>query len=479
MEKRKREEDEFEFEAPPLKWRTTKQNVLGSNFRIFEPIDKIENSEQQIEFHLKSDSVWAFGPNTRFQVGGVFEVNAGTAGAEWTTCTAADVKKVVVQPNYLESCFRTIGLFHNNQEIKYTDEERYISAWLNAYLYNYMDPDVKKKMCIDAACTANMVPNKVDDWKVTSVDGWLKKGEILFGQELEIDWIPMHVPFMFQHSNYLEMPNKVLPIPILEKFIIRIQLHEHQEHIFKKVAQDATKYRFRFTKFLLLVEELRLTNSFLNSLTSKNHKVFTYPGVTRIMKAETITAAVQSYRLKFQTLAFPEGIFIFCAPKDIFSGNNKYLSNTTANVFLPHNIAEITGLTFDDQKMFADIPNIGTLSDDSIKYKTFFDYMEAPPFGMKMDKDKIQHKNVNGHQTPYPHVFISLTNTNSDKGRLIPITKLDSNILKDDHDLGIHLTFNATGATAESMYIFYFYYTDKQLMLDPKTKIFSSPYIKY
>jgi len=475
-------EKTFDFENAAKRfydWREKDQKVLGSIFKLLDPVEPVNEFSQIIEFVLRDDSVWSCGPMTRFQIAGIFEVNKGAAPTDpWEACTATDVDEVVVQPNWLESCFRNSDIFHGHKEIKYSDEDKYISPFLNAYLYNYMDPQLKQLLCVHKIHTGNAVPSKRNDWIQTG-EGWKAAGTLMFGGEFETDLTPLQVPFLYQNSNYLLGGNEniLLPIPIMDKLKLRIILHEHQDHLFKKKdAASVKKYRFRFTKFQLFVERLRLSKS-AQAAVLKPGRTITWPGCTRIMKSETIVAASQVYTAKFQNLPFPEGIFIFTVSKDVLAGNYHYQTNTDGNVFMPHHITNLN-FAYDNQKFFVDEPNIGNLSNDLVAYKSYIDLLKKPPFGIKQDRSKIVFANPNGHGSPYPHVYVNLTNY-GDKSRVLAYNALDGSVLKADKDLEIHMTFDSTGATANVSYIFYFFYTDKVLSFNTSHKIFTSEYVKF
>ncbi len=111
----------------------------------------------------------------------------------------------------------------------------------------------------------------------------------------------------------------------------------------------------------------------------------------------------------------------------------------------------------------------------------FIDYLNAAPFGLDMDPDKITVANIeNGwDKTPYPHIYINLCNY-GDKSRLIPNLN-NGSMLKVANEMELSINFNATGATPDVTYIIYYFYTDNNLTLDtshPNQSFFVSPYLK-
>ena len=131
----------------------------------------------------------------------------------------------------------------------------------------------------------------------------------------------------------------------------------------------------------------------------------------------------------------------------------------------------------------------------SIENKLVSDLREFPPFGMLVDDKTVdlEHVTQGGIKTPYPHVYINLL-TEKDGSRYIPNLKnqksaLVGSVLKPNekskdlkiyNDLDLTLTFDAgKGATANSTYIVYLYYTDVSVSvkLAHMSSTITSPYI--
>jgi hypothetical protein len=272
----------------------------------------------------------------------------------------------------------------------------------------------------------------------------------------------LDIPPFFQGNNYLEETPKILPMPLMDKLCFRIYFKEDFSCIFKTQAGNDNKYRFVFQDIYLVAEHLRLNPSLMNTLMTKKG-VFPYRGVTRISKFEPIPEKSLSYKSKIQGVYFPEGMFIFAVPKKVISGDFSY-QESDGNVFSPHNIKELK-FTFGGHSFFLDTISLGKINDDVIEKKQFFDYLMAPPFGMKMDPSKITIDDIQngGKNSPYPHVYVNFCNYGN-KSRILPISSdID---MKQERELEVKFTFNGKGSTPDVVYIIYYFYTDTNMVLN-------------
>ena len=487
--KRKFEDEQFEFPSIPREWPNGKnQKVLGLDFVTYEPVREIDQEPGLVEFEFKdSEAIWAFGPNTRFKIEGQFQCmtpgKEGVPEIPWAAVTDAECDKVIVSPNYLEAMIEKIEIFHGNTPINFSNEDKFISPFLNTFKYAYMDKLQKKRLCLQDACTGLGIPKKIGDWSMTDENSEWRKNfgpKIFIGNEfLSIDWNPLDTPPFMQNCNYLEKISKVFPISILEKIRLCITFNNNRDSIFKKIEGNEKIYRFVFKKFNLLVEELRLNPLFKDSFL-KQKGVFEYSGVTRFMKSFKIPEKVSNFKARIQNVTFPEGVFIFAIPKRVPDGNYSYSENVDGNVFEKHNI-NIIDFTYKDQPIFSSVPNIGMIDNDIIQTKLLNDYYDTPPFGMKMNLDQINMNMVKngGINTPYPHVYINFCNYLS-KSRILPPMD-NGTIYEKDYNLDLKISFNDKGAAANVVYIVYLFYTDVNLILDTKSidkPFFKSPYLK-
>ena len=478
---------QFDFQPlePDVQKQNQPQNVLGSNLVIINPLDEVKAHPRMVEFELLDlDQVWAMGPNTRFVVKGRFEVSKPPPVGKmpvWEACTEEELDKVVVQPNWFESLFHRIDIFHGQTLLTYSSEVPEVSSYLNSWKYNYMDKIQKKKLCPDDVSPGLGVPSKVGGWDMSEPTSEWRKDygpKIFCGENISFDFVPMNVPPFFQGNNYLEEEAKIWPMPILDKLLFRMVFKNDLDNIFKNKGGNQSKYRFHFNDIYLVVEKLILNPSLQNTLLTQKG-VFPYPGVTRISKIDNVPHQSMSYKAKIQGVKFPEGMFIFAVPKAVVDGNYKYSSNADGNVFAKHNIQEVR-FTFGGHSFFLDTISIGKIQDDIIEKKLFYDYMMAPPFGMTMDPDKITLANIKngGENTPYPHVYINFCNYGN-KTRIQPIAYGMNP--KDERELEVNLIFGPEGATPDVTYIIYYFYTDNNLLLNlPKQTsmtYFTSPYL--
>jgi len=467
---------QFDFQSEEPLWRQQQdhtppqqQNVFGSNFVRHYPVTPIVGHPKYVEFKLSDlDQVWAMGPNTRFVVSGMFQVSKPPPEGqmpEWEACTEEELDKVVVQPNFFESMIKGIDFFHGNSPIKYSSEVPGVSSFLNAWKYNYMDKDQKKKLCPDDTSPGFGVPSKVDGWNMDDPTSEWRKDygpKIFCGKTIKFDHVFLDIPPFFQGNNYLEETPKILPMPLMDNLFFRIFFKEDFDCIFKTQAGNDNKYRFVFQDIYLVAEHLRLNPSLMNTLMTKKG-VFPYRGVSRISKFEPIPEKSLSYKSKIQGVYFPEGMFIFAVPKKVIDGDFSY-QESDSNVFSPHNIKELK-FTFGGHSFFLDTISLGKINDDVIEKKQFFDYLMAPPFGMKMDPSKITIDDIQngGKNSPYPHVYVNFCNYGN-KSRILPISSdID---MKQERELEVKFTFNGKGSTPDVVYIIYYFYTDTNMVLN-------------
>jgi hypothetical protein len=233
-----------------------------------------------------------------------------------------------------------------------------------------------------------------------------------------------------------------------------------------------------FTKFELWTEQLRISPSAKAAL-QKERKVLYYPGVCRLMRSENIPTSLTTYKHTVQDVYFPEGILIYAVPKDVVGGSYKYQNNVDGNVLSPNNIKSVA-IKFGEDTYFYNTPSLGDIYDGLRELNNMVDYYTKPPFGVKMDSDKLDLATlVDGFKkSAYPHIYLNLCNF-SDNSRILPFLANDASILAKPNKLDIILTFGQGGAEKEVTYISHLFYTDFNTSYDPKTKQFSPPYIMH
>ena len=131
-----------------LPWMNARnQDLLSTDYVEIDPVNKADldgdKFPSQIDFEYSALKPVLFGPMTKFAISGTFDVKKDAA-AEWTAATGADVADVVLQFNWFEMLIKSLDVFHNNQRIASSNEQRFISAYLHTMLYAYMSPKSKR-----------------------------------------------------------------------------------------------------------------------------------------------------------------------------------------------------------------------------------------------------------------------------------------------------------------------------------------------
>ena len=481
-------EDQFEFPSFH-KWRNgSTQKVIGSELVTTEATNIVGNttSPNCMEFILRSEDVISFGPNTRFRVKGKFQVRK-EANGEWENCTPDDGALVCVIPNWWEMMLRDFEIWHGNNKIASSDEGRFVSQYLNIFRYCFMNEEQKKILCPEPVHPGNGVPTKADSWTVTQNSEWREYANKLFAvnKSVEFTWTPLDAQPFFQFCNYMQDNNvqKILPMPLLDKLLIRVNFIDKGSNIFwvKPVEPKVhiPEFRFQLQDFKIVTERLRLNKAFQASL-FKTPKTWAYPGLTRFIQSEIIPNESTMFKCTIQKIAMPEGLVIFCLPKDVSTGNYSYKNRANSDVFQKHNIEKLS-FAYNNEVFYMAEPNIGTFRDPIIESKCFFDMLWQPPLGMKTNHKLITPEVVHDgfDKTPYPMVYINLTNFGS-TSRIVPFLN-NGNCLNTDSDLEITFTFTTERSTPDVHYFICFYYTDTNLTLETKKKgdvLFSFPYLK-
>lgn len=482
----------FLFEDP-VSWRNgTKQLLHGSEYEVINPTKPVDEKPKQVEFEMMSNNPILFGNATRFKIQGRFEkkaapaaVVAGAAPAaapEWEPVTAEDAANVILAPNWFELMIQSIDIYHGNGVIKTHDEANYIPSMLNTFLYARMDPTVKKFLCAEDVCPGNGVPSLNTKWEFASAEWTNYAAKVFSGENIFFHWIPLHTFPFFQSANFLMDPVAMKALPALRnigKITCRITFRDDASDCIwqKRLAANATQYRFKFVNMSLAIEEARINPSLERQLFSPTgkSKLLYYPGVTKIMRCETINNAVFFHNCKFEGIPMPEGIMVMALPKKVIASTYKYSDHTPDDpVFLPHNIENLT-VDYDGEPLNLKQPHFGDLKDKQIQLKFFLDHIANPPFGLDIDQSKLTRADfVNAFaDTNFPHVYINLCTEG--KQRIIPHQN-NGSILNKDCDLNIGIKFSGTGASPNATYVIYAYYSDMSCVLDLRTRRFSPYY---
>ena len=476
-------EQQFEFPSPENWKRGQTQKVQAVSYKVHNKSHFIGRDEAPscVEFTLKEDEIFSFGPQSRFLISGQFQKRAGAG--EWTPCVKEDSDKVTLIPNWFEMFIKDLDIFHGNTKVVSSGEDRFVFPYINAWKYNFMNKSQRKLLCPESSHCGHGVPSTLDGWSLTANSEWRKYADTIFVGEdkFTFSWIPLDTQPFFQYANYFEngMIPKVLPMPILSQLLIRFNFIDNQSNLFK-VVDAANKFRFVLKDFRYVGEHLRLNKSFQNTILNRR-SLLHFPGVTRLIQQEIIPNESATYKSVIQKVPFPEGFIIFCLPKDVSSGNYSYANSTDGTVFVKNNIKKVN-FAYGDETFFLTEPNLGNVRDPIIESKIFTDMLMSAPFGLKVDPEKITLETVHdGFESgPYPMVYVNLTNFGDKYSRVIPFLN-DGSCLNKNNDLSITMSFTSGGSKAGVTYYICLFYTDINMILDLKKKgdpIFSSPYIQ-
>lgn len=463
----------------------TKQIVLGSDYEIIDPISKIEQTPSQVEFDLPASKSILMGLMTKFRIKGGFQVQAADS-TQWLPVTAEEGNKLFLAPFWFEMLIKEISVFHNNYKVTSSAETRFIAPFLHAYLHNYMEPTAKKILCPQLAHPAYCLPHGNEDWSPES-KGWAAyKPRVFKNGKINFEYTPLFLFPFYQGSNFMMDQDgvpRMLHMPTLGNMQIRFSFHDNQDRIFYKEPNNTSKYRFAFTSFEMLIEQARLNPTLETAMQKPKKNVAStknliYPGVTRIQLAEQVPDSQTTHRAKFQDIALPESLFIFCLDKSVASGTYSFANEKDTKIFRDHNIQSVD-LSFDGIRYAIKEPNLGTFRADTMDSKTLFDHIFNPPFGIRQDIALLTHASTAEacSATAFPHIYIPLTK-GADRQRLVPALDYGASTARKS-DLAIDFKFTDANSAKSSIYVIYACYTDVNMVYDAKNGVFFSPYLKY
>ena len=464
------------------------QPVMTKQYCKIEPVQKISEFPVQLDFYLTDpELIWVFNENTYFRIQGTFQsrAKAENVWGPWTNVEPADSANVILQPYWIGGLVRGFESYYGYNKINTSEEGGFVSAYTDTFKLAHMDKEQKKKLCYDPCHPGNGVPVEKNDWTIGTDTAWQKYSKTVFlgaAGKVMFNWVPLDSFPLFQGCNYLE-GTKALPLSKLKHPLnLRIFFHDHPEYIFKKKAGNEKEYRFLFEEFSLCVEKVKLSESFKKNYLAKTQ--IDYPGVTRLVRQETVPTASTIYKSTIQEIAYPEGILVAFVNKEVVTGTYKYQSNTTGDVFLPHNITSIK-FKYGGKPFFTESPDLGMLTLNQMETRLISDYRNFPPFGMKFNMDTINSTKVSDgwKSSVFPHAFINLC-LNKYKDRYIPLYDkgevLDKNPVTGKYEnLELDFTFTNEGSPADSTMLIYLYYTDCFLTLDMPLKKDPSFYSEY
>ena len=143
---------------------------MGTKYVIVDPSTKSESGQKppmQIDFEYYATKPILFGRMTKFSIKGRFDYKNCTA-PNWLPVPAAEIANVILNYNWFEMLIKLVDVFHNNQQIASSNEQRYISPYLHAMHYYYMDASSKQYICPQNSHPTYCIPQVRVDWSVGS-----------------------------------------------------------------------------------------------------------------------------------------------------------------------------------------------------------------------------------------------------------------------------------------------------------------------
>ena len=473
-------DERLRFE-PLSSWQRDKQALLGSDYTIIRPNGAISETPQLVEFDLNCPKPFLPGPNSKIVIRGGFQVKPaqadGSAGTQWRAATRADAAKVCLAPAWFEQLLQDCSIFSQNTKITSHSESRYITPWMNAFLYRLMNKTSKTIIAPQATSHVYGVPEWEKDSWGTEDKTYKEYAENLFDQTVvDFDWTPLCWPF-YQDTNHMmtgHLP-KIIPLPQMPKLTLRLAFNPDQSVIFrKKVATDKTEYKFSIVDMYIMLEEARLSPIYEKNLMSSK-RLLSYSGPSRLQLVEPIPTGSTTYKAKLQDIFLPENLLIVAVPKDIASGSYNFAKQTDKNVFRPHNIKSIS-VSFQQKQMYIKEPYPTQINDDRFRTKHYLDRLYHPICGIPPNLEDLKEIYFldGSKKTAYPHCFVNLINFGS-QSRLLPALS-DESILSQKADLEIDFRFDANGSASDCCYVIWACYNDVAIQYDQKTKVFSNPF---
>jgi len=457
----------------------------------------------QCDFEITSQMAIRMGHLTRFVVGGHFERKKADIAAQpaqlnpvreaveartfdWEKIpdneVEAEAAKMILAPGWWEFLVKGVDVFHNTTtKITTSQENKFVVQHLNRFLDAYQDKSVVARFAPQECHPNRLIAPFTRGGYKPDYEMWKKYAAYTIGEHNPVDfeWYPRDVWPFFQGPNFTADHNypRTVPMPCLgNKLTLRVSFMDDWNTIFRNSAGNDTKYRFKLTKFHLVVEEPQLSLGFYKGLFSTKKTLF-FPGVARKMEWATIPAEQATFTQFFQDTFLPEGVLIFCLDKRVPNGTYSFAKDTEKNIFRRHNI-ETVDVAFDSERFFIKHPQPGEINLDEFDTLRYWQHIHNPIFGIKPDLKAI-HRDYfkqGGMLTAYPHVYYPLTPQGfSSETRIVPAHN-DGSCLQKKAKLEVNIKFKADGATKDVIYVFITFFTNKNLALNAKDKVFFSPH---
>ena len=466
------EDVQFDYSGNPT-WKYKRSNLLGSEIVVIDSIQALEKEPSQLDYEIASQKAILMGPNTKFQISGGFEkLEAGNDKA-WEDVPAAESTKVLLQPGWFDFLLKSVDVFHANTRISTSSENKFVSAHLQRFVDAYQDKEVLKLVAPQAAHPSRYLCSlEKDSLKVDSKE-WQEYSKLIFkDKNITFDWYPRCWPFVQSVNHMYEDLPRALTMALIGKLCVRLTFVDDKTVIFRKVANNTTKYRFCFDKCKLIIEEARLSLPFEKSLFSTK-RVLCFPGVTRSMQVENVPEGSSTCRVRFNETYIPSGIVIFALHKSVASGQYSFAKTTNTNVFADHQINSVE-VSFNQSRFAVKDPSLGNVGEDIFESLHLLNHLKNPIFGVKPDIGKLSVDlfKDGAVASSFPHFYYPLTLfSGGGASRKVPSLD-DGSCLGKRSDLDISVRFKEAGSTKDCVYCFVIYFEGTNLCFDTRNRLF-------
>ena len=455
--------------TPPsdTSWRSARhQTTLGSDFIYVEPTGTWPTKLTYLEYELPANKVIKFGTKTYFEVFGKLErhvtneavANGGQPFTGWRACVEDDLTKCTLAPNFFDFLIKRADLCVGNQIISAHDLPETIIPTLNTFLAYYMSPKVKALLAANPQHPINCMPT--DKAWSQETEAWKKYGKTLVESDdgFFFEWLPGNMFPFCQSLNYSHLAEQQsLATNHFEKMYIRLTFRDDLNCVINcKTDADKGKFRLKFSKIRLLLEEDRL-----NPTIKMPKRNLTFPGHSLSCRYETIPANEKTFKLRFLKSAMPEQLVILCVQKDIVANYYDYSKVTVSDAykFLKPSNLESVNLIYDGHVLSQKSPNVEEFSKGTISTRILMEGLKNKGlFGMKVDEEKITYANCENEfaDTPFPFVVVNYTVPDPhSNARIFPNdVPVPANFYAKDGVIELLMKFNP-GAPEDAMFLIF------------------------
>lgn len=466
----------FEFSDVPHREKLiTKQPLYGSEFITVLPLCGLSmpNQPQVMDFVLPENTVLLPGPGTYFQIViGVEKRTKDTTG-DWEATVAADKDKIFFNTNWFEKLFRNIELYIDNRQVRLHDQPNYIDAYLNAFLYHFMHPTLKRQLGPETCHPINATIEKSTEWTDTGTKWAEYSKAILKSGGFVFSYTPLMIWPFFQGPKHATLnsphPPNAVPLGALGRVMIRFNFRESFDHVFKVKNNNTHDYRISFssTGMRLNCEIARMSASMEKSFLSTRGPL-PYVGVTKIAHVTRMPDNNPNYTIRIPNIYLPDAVLVFAIPKEVASGEDSFTAQEKSIGFVAHKIKRLFVQFNGDQ--FIQKGVIPAERTNYYRHITYNQHINFPVCGIPVDENKIKLSNMleetGSENFLYPHIYYRL-----DPGYGLKGSPIESQLstLSQRGDLDINMEFEGQGSTQEAVYVLLAIYEDCNLYLEPKS----------